>query len=282
MTIENALIMGDSLNLYIQEVNKIPLLTYEEECALAARMLEGDAAAREKMIISNLRLVISIAKKYINTSNLPFIDLIQEGNLGLIKAVDKFDPSKGFHFSTHASWWIRQAISRAIVDKSKTIRIPAHIVELKNQISKASKKLTLEYGKVPTYEEISNYLGITADRVKEIDEITKDPVSLDCPLNTEEEACVGDLVPDPSASSLFLFCERTSVRDGITKVLSTLSSQEKEVITLRFGLDRGESRTLAEVGQILGVTRERVRQVENKALNKLRNPVRSNMLKEYL
>jgi RNA polymerase primary sigma factor len=267
--------------MYLKEIGKIPLLTPEEEIELALRMEQGDEEAKRALAEANLRLVVSIAKKYVGRGML-FLDLIQEGNLGLIKAVEKFDYRKGFKFSTYATWWIRQAITRAIADQARTIRIPVHMVETINKLIRISRQLVQELGREPTPEEIAEVMNISEERVREIMKIAQEPVSLETPIGEEDDSHLGDFIEDTDVQAPAEAAAFELLKEQLDDVLETLTPREKRVLTLRFGLEDGRSRTLEEVGQVFGVTRERIRQIEAKALRKLRHPMRSKRLKDYL
>ena len=271
----------DPVRMYLKEIGKVSLLTAEEERELAIRMQNGDEEAKNKLCESNLRLVVSIAKRYLNRG-LTFLDLIQEGNLGLIKAVDKFDYTKGFKFSTYATWWIRQAITRSIADQARTIRIPVHMVETINKLIRIQRQLLQEYGREPTAEDIAKEMGITVEKVREIKKISQDPVSLETPIGEEEDSHLGDFIPDDDVQAPVDAAAYTMLKEQLMEVLDTLSEREKKVLMLRFGLEDGRPRTLEEVGKEFNVTRERIRQIEAKALRKLRHPSRSKKLKDYL
>lgn len=275
------LIPDDSVKSFLKDIGKIPLLSTEEEIELAKRMESGDEYAKKRLIEANLRLVVSIAKKYVRRG-MQFLDLIQEGNMGLIKAVEKFDYSKGFKFSTYATWWIRQAITRAIADQARTIRIPVHMVETITKVKKAQSFLLHENGTEPTEEEIAEHLGMNVDKVREIIRISQDPVSLETPIGEEEDSHLGDFIPDDDAPQPAEEAANSMLKQMLGEVLDTLSDREKRVIILRFGLIDGRQRTLEEVGQEFQVTRERIRQIETKALRKLRHPTRSRKLKDFL
>jgi RNA polymerase primary sigma factor len=271
----------DPVRMYLKEIGKVPLLTAEEEIELAQRMENGDERAKKRLAEANLRLVVSIAKRYVGRGML-FLDLIQEGNLGLIKAVEKFDYRKGYKFSTYATWWIRQAITRAIADQARTIRIPVHMVETINKLIRVSRQLLQELGREPTPEEIAEEMDLSVDRVREILKISQEPVSLETPIGKEEDSHLGDFIQDdkvpvPADAAAF-----TMLREQLEEVLSTLTEREQKVLRLRFGLDDGRARTLEEVGKEFKVTRERIRQIEAKALRKLRHPSRSRKLRDYL
>ncbi|MGI6120363.1 MAG: RNA polymerase sigma factor RpoD [Desulfosporosinus sp.] len=273
--------IDDPVRMYLKEIGRVPLLSAEEEIELAKRMESGDEEAKRRLAEANLRLVVSIAKRYVGRGML-FLDLIQEGNLGLIKAVEKFDYIKGFKFSTYATWWIRQAITRAIADQARTIRIPVHMVETINKLIRVSRQLLQELGRDPAPEEIAKVMDIPVERVREIMKIAQEPVSLETPIGEEEDSHLGDFIPDedvpaPAEAASFIL-----LKEQLEEVLDTLTPREEKVLRLRFGLDDGRTRTLEEVGQEFGVTRERIRQIEAKALRKLRHPSRSKKLKDYL
>ena len=271
----------DPVRMYFKEIGKVPLLTADEERELAIRIENGDEEAKKKLCESNLRLVVSIARRYLNRG-LSFLDLIQEGNLGLIKAVEKFDYSKGYKFSTYATWWIRQAITRSIADQARTIRIPVHMVETINKLIRISRQLLQELGREPTAEEIAKEMGISVEKVREIKKISQDPVSLETPIGEEEDSHLGDFIPDEDIPSPVEAAAYSMLQKQLREVLDTLSEREKKVLILRFGLDDGRPRTLEEVGKEFNVTRERIRQIEAKALRKLRHPSRSKKLRDYL
>ena len=271
---------ADSVRNYFLQIGRIGLLTQEEELDLAMRIVNGDEKARNELCEANLRLVVSIARRYLNRG-LDFLDLIQEGNLGLIKAVEKFDYTKGYKFSTYATWWIRQAITRSIADQARTIRIPVHMVETINKLLRTSRQLLQEYGREPTSEEIAKEMGIPVDKINEIRQINMEPVSLETPIG-EEDSHLGDFIPDEDSESPELAAEKSSLRTMLYEALSTLSERERTVLILRFGLEDGRQRTLEEVGREFNVTRERIRQIEAKALRKLRHPARSRLIKDYL
>ena len=271
----------DPVRMYLKEIGKVSLLTAEEERELAIRMQNGDEEAKNKLCESNLRLVVSIAKRYLNRG-LTFLDLIQEGNLGLIKAVDKFDYTKGFKFSTYATWWIRQAITRSIADQARTIRIPVHMVETINKLIRIQRQLLQEYGREPTAEEIAKEMGITVEKVREIKKISQDPVSLETPIGEEEDSHLGDFIPDDDVQAPVDAAAYTMLKEQLLGVLDTLTPREEKVLRLRYGIDDGKPRTLEEVGKEFNVTRERIRQIEAKALRKLRHPSRSKKLKDFL
>jgi RNA polymerase primary sigma factor len=273
--------IDDPVRMYLKEIGKVPLLTPEEEIELAKRMEKGDEEAKRKLIEANLRLVVSIAKKYVGRGML-FLDLIQEGNLGLIRAVEKFDWRKGYKFSTYATWWIRQAITRALADQARTIRIPVHMVETINKLSRVSRQLLQELGREPTAEEIGEVLKIPPERVREIIKIAQEPISLETPIGEEEDSHLGDFIEDQEAQAPAEAASFTMLKEQLSSVLETLTPRERKVLKLRFGLDDGRPRTLEEVGREFGVTRERIRQIEAKALRKLRHPSRSKRLKDYI
>ena len=276
--------IDDPVRMYLKEIGKVPLLTADEEIEIAKKMLEGGPeaeAAKKKLAEANLRLVVSIAKRYVGRGML-FLDLIQEGNLGLIKAVDKFDYRKGYKFSTYATWWIRQAITRAIADQARTIRIPVHMVETINKLIRVSRQLLQEYGREPLPEEIAEEMGISEDKVREIIKIAQEPVSLETPIGEEEDSHLGDFLPDEDAPAPAEAAAFTLLKEQLMSVLSTLTPREEMVLKLRFGLEDGRQRTLEEVGKEFKVTRERIRQIEAKALRKLRHPSRSRKLKDSL
>ena len=273
--------MDDPVKVYLKEIGRVPLLTPEEEIEYAIRIADDDEVAKKRLAEANLRLVVSIAKRYVGRG-MQFLDLIQEGNMGLIKAVDKFDYSKGFKFSTYATWWIRQAITRAIADQARTIRIPVHMVETINKVKKANSQLLHQNGKEPTPEEIAEFLEMPTDKVREILRVAQEPVSLETPIGEEEDSHLGDFIPDDDAPAPAEVAAFTLLKEQLMNVLDTLSAREKNVLKLRFGLDDGRARTLEEVGKEFKVTRERIRQIEAKALRKLRHPSRSKKLKDYL
>ena len=273
--------VDDPVRMYLREIGRIPLLTFDEELDLAKRILTGDEEAKQKLAESNLRLVVSIAKKYVGRGML-FLDLIQEGNMGLIKAVEKFDYTKGFKFSTYATWWIRQAITRAIADQARTIRIPVHMVETINKLIRTSRHLLQQMGREPTPEEIAKEMEIPVEKVVEIQKIAQDPVSLETPIGEEDDSHLGDFIQDDDSPAPQDSAAYTMLREQLEEVMNTLTPREAKVLKLRFGLEDGKSRTLEEVGREFQVTRERIRQIEAKALRKLRHPSRSKKLKEYM
>ena len=273
--------VDDPVRMYLREIGKIPLLTYEEELALAKKVLEGDEDAKQKLAESNLRLVVSIAKKYVGRGML-FLDLIQEGNMGLIKAVEKFDYTKGYKFSTYATWWIRQAITRAIADQARTIRIPVHMVETINKLIRTSRDLLQRLGREPTPEEISKEIELPVEKVLEIQKIAQDPVSLETPIGEEDDSHLGDFIQDDDSPAPQDSVAYTLLKEQLEEVMNTLTPREAKVLKLRFGLEDGKARTLEEVGKEFMVTRERIRQIEAKALRKLRHPSRSKKLKDYM
>ncbi|MDR3052082.1 MAG: RNA polymerase sigma factor RpoD [Oscillospiraceae bacterium] len=281
LSVPEGISIDDPVRMYLKEIGKVSLLTADEEIAIAQRMEAGDEAAKRKLAEANLRLVVSIAKRYVGRGML-FLDLIQEGNLGLIKAVEKFDYSKGYKFSTYATWWIRQAITRAIADQARTIRIPVHMVETINKLIRVSRQLLQELGREPLPEEIAREMAISEDKVREIIKIAQEPVSLETPIGEEEDSHLGDFIPDddtpaPAEAASFML-----MKEQLMNVLDTLTQREEKVLRLRFGLDDGRQRTLEEVGKEFNVTRERIRQIEAKALRKLRHPSRSKKLKDFL
>ncbi|MBR0228515.1 MAG: RNA polymerase sigma factor RpoD [Clostridia bacterium] len=273
--------IDDPVRMYLKEIGRVPLLTAEEEIEIAQRMEQGDEEAKKKLAEANLRLVVSIAKRYVGRGML-FLDLIQEGNLGLIKAVEKFDYRKGYKFSTYATWWIRQAITRAIADQARTIRIPVHMVETINKLIRVSRQLLQEYGREPTPDEIAKAMGISETKVREIIKIAQEPVSLETPIGEEEDSHLGDFLEDETALAPAEAASHALMKEQLWDVLETLTPREEKVLRLRFGLDDGHQRTLEEVGKEFQVTRERIRQIEAKALRKLRHPSRSKKLKDYL
>ena len=273
--------IDDPVRMYLKEIGKVPLLTADEEINLAMKMADGDEMAKQKLAEANLRLVVSIAKRYVGRGML-FLDLIQEGNLGLIKAVEKFDYKKGYKFSTYATWWIRQAITRAIADQARTIRIPVHMVETINKLIRVSRQLLQKLGRDPLPEEIAEEMGISVDKVREIQKIAQEPVSLETPIGEEDDSHLGDFIPDDDAPAPAEAASFTLLKEQIMDVLDTLTPREEKVLKLRFGLEDGRARTLEEVGREFNVTRERIRQIEAKALRKLRHPSRSKKLRDYL
>ena len=281
LTIPEGIALDDPVRMYLKEIGKVPLLSADEEHELAQKMSEGDEGAKKMLSEANLRLVVSIAKRYVGRGML-FLDLIQEGNLGLIKAVEKFDYQKGYKFSTYATWWIRQAITRAIADQARTIRIPVHMVETINKLIRVSRQLLQELGRDPYPEEIAKEMNLSIDKVREIQKIAQEPVSLETPIGEEEDSHLGDFIPDDDAPAPAEAASFSLLKEQLTSVLSTLTPREEKVLRLRFGLDDGRARTLEEVGKEFDVTRERIRQIEAKALRKLRHPSRSKKLKDYL
>ena len=273
--------VDDPVRMYLREIGRIPLLTYEEELELAKKILQGDEEAKQKLAESNLRLVVSIAKKYVGRGML-FLDLIQEGNMGLMKAVEKFDYTKGFKFSTYATWWIKQAITRAIADQARTIRIPVHMVETINKLIRTSRHLLQQLGREPTPEEIAAEMEIPVEKVAEIQKIAQDPVSLETPIGEEDDSHLGDFIQDEDSPAPHDAASYTLLREQLEEVMNTLTPREAKVLKLRFGLEDGKSRTLEEVGREFNVTRERIRQIEAKALRKLRHPSRSKKLRDYM
>lgn len=273
--------VDDPVRMYLKEIGKVPLLTADEERELAERMERGDEEAKKRLCEANLRLVVSIAKRYVGRGML-FLDLIQEGNLGLIKAVDKFDYTKGYKFSTYATWWIRQAITRSIADQARTIRIPVHMVETINKLIRVSRQLLQTYGREPTPEEIAAEMGLSVEKVREIQKIAQEPVSLETPIGEEEDSHLGDFIPDEEVPAPAEAAAFSMLKEQLVEVLDTLTEREQKVLKLRFGLEDGRARTLEEVGKEFEVTRERIRQIEAKALRKLRHPSRSKKLKDYL
>ena len=281
ISVPEGISIDDPVRMYLKEIGKVPLLSAEEEIELAKRMEQGDVAAKKRLSEANLRLVVSIAKRYVGRGML-FLDLIQEGNMGLIKAVEKFDYRKGYKFSTYATWWIRQAITRAIADQARTIRIPVHMVETINKLIRVSRQLLQQYGREPQPEEIAAEMGISEDKVREIMKIAQEPVSLETPIGEEEDSHLGDFIPDDDAPAPAEAAARTLMKEQLLNALKTLTPREEMVLKLRFGLEDGRQRTLEEVGREFKVTRERIRQIEAKALRKLRHPSRSKKLKDYL
>jgi RNA polymerase primary sigma factor len=281
LSIPEGIAIDDPVRMYLKEIGKVPLLSSDEEIGLAQRIEDGDQAAKKKLAEANLRLVVSIAKRYVGRGML-FLDLIQEGNLGLIKAVEKFDYRKGYKFSTYATWWIRQAITRAIADQARTIRIPVHMVETINKLIRVSRQLLQELGREPQPEEVAKIMEMPVDKVREIMKIAQEPVSLETPIGEEEDSHLGDFIPDDEAPAPAEAAAFTMLKEQLINVLDTLTPREEKVLRLRFGLDDGRARTLEEVGKEFNVTRERIRQIEAKALRKLRHPSRSKKLKDYL
>ncbi len=273
--------IDDPVRMYLRDIGKVPLLTADQELELAERMSKGDTSAKHSLVEANLRLVVSIAKRYVNRGMF-FLDLIQEGNLGLLKAVEKFDYGKGYKFSTYATWWIRQAITRAIADQARTIRIPVHMVETINKVLRVSRQLLQELGRDPTDEEIANEMGIQVEKVRDILKIAQEPVSLEMPIGEEEDSHLGDFIADDNAPAPQDAASYSMLREQLLEVLHTLTPREENVLKLRFGLEDGRPRTLEEVGKVFNITRERIRQIEAKALRKLRHPSRSKRLKDYL
>ena len=280
-TLPKGIAVDDPVRMYLKEIGKVPLLSADEEIELAKRMEQGDEEAKKRLCEANLRLVVSIAKRYVGRGML-FLDLIQEGNLGLIKAVDKFDYTKGYKFSTYATWWIRQAITRSIADQARTIRIPVHMVETINKLIRVSRQLLQTYGREPTPEEIAEEMNISVEKVREIQKIAQEPVSLETPIGEEEDSHLGDFIPDEDVPAPAEAAAFSMLKEQLIEVLDTLTEREQKVLKLRFGLDDGRARTLEEVGKEFDVTRERIRQIEAKALRKLRHPSRSKKLKDYM
>ena len=281
LSLPKGISIDDPVRMYLKEIGKIPLLKPHEEIEYAKRMMEGDEVAKQRLVEANLRLVVSIAKRYVGRGML-FLDLIQEGNLGLIKAVEKFDYERGFKFSTYATWWIRQAITRAIADQARTIRIPVHMVETINKLIRVSRQLLQELGRDPKPEEIAKEMDMSEEKVREIMKIAQDPVSLETPIGEEEDSHLGDFIPDEDALAPAEAAAYSLLKDQIEEVLGSLNEREQKVLKLRFGLEDGRARTLEEVGKEFDVTRERIRQIEAKALRKLRHPSRSKKLRDYL
>ena len=281
LTLSKDIKINDPVRMYLKEIGRINLLTTDEEFEYARLAEQGDEYAKKMLAESNLRLVVSIAKRYVGRGML-FLDLIQEGNIGLMKAVDKYDPDKGFKFSTYATWWIRQAITRAIADQARTIRVPVHMVETINKLARAQRQLTQELNREPTEEELAKKLTLTVEKVREVYKISQDPVSLETPIGEEDDSHLGDFIKDERTMSPEEYATVEMLKEELANVLLTLTDREEKVLRLRFGLDDGQCRTLEEVGQIFGVTRERIRQIEAKALRKLRHPSRSRKLKDFL
>ena len=273
--------VDDPVKMYLKDIGKVPLLSSDEEIELAKKMMYGDAAAKAKLSESNLRLVVSIAKRYVSRSNMQFLDLIQEGNIGLLKAVEKFDHTKGFRFSTYATWWIRQSITRAIADQARTIRVPVHMVETINRLTRVTRSLIQKLGRDPTSSEIAAAMGIPEERIMEIQRIAMDPISLETTIGDEEDSKISDFIEDESAVSPLEAASQSLLREQLLSVVETLTPREQKVIRMRYGLDNSHPRTLEEVGKEFNVTRERIRQIEAKALRKLRHPNRSKKLTDY-
>lgn len=280
-TLTKDLNINDPVRMYLKEIGQIKLLTMDEELALADRIIEGDEEAKRTLAEANLRLVVSIAKRYVGRG-MQLLDLIQEGNIGLMKSVEKFDVTKGYKFSTYATWWIRQAITRAIADQARTIRVPVHMVETINKLARVQRQLTLELNREPSEDELAKKMNVSVDKIRDIYKISQEPVSLETPIGEEDDSHLGDFVPDERNMSPEEYATNEMLKDEISEVLLTLTEREERVIRLRFGLEDGKSRTLEEVGQMFGVTRERIRQIEAKALRKLRHPSRSRKLKDYM
>ena len=281
LTLSKDIKINDPVRMYLKEIGRINLLTSDDEFEYARRAVEGDEEAKRILAESNLRLVVSIAKRYVGRGML-FLDLIQEGNIGLMKAVEKFDPTKGYKFSTYATWWIRQAITRAIADQARTIRVPVHMVETINKLARIQRQLTQELNREPTDDEIAKKLGVTVEKVREVYKISQDPVSLETPIGEEDDSHLGDFIKDERTMGPEEYATVEMLKEELSNVLLTLTDREEKVLRLRFGLDDGQCRTLEEVGQIFGVTRERIRQIEAKALRKLRHPSRSRKLKDFM
>ncbi len=281
MLAQEGLSIDDPVRMYLKEIGQYPLLSTERELELAQRMTQEDKQAKNELVTANLRLVVSIAKRYVS-KGMFFLDLIQEGNLGLMKAVDKFDYTKGYKFSTYATWWIRQAITRAIADQARTIRIPVHMVETIHKVSKTQRQLLQDLGREPTADEIAEELNMSPEKVREIVKIAQDPISLETPIGEEEDSHLGDFIPDDDSPAPADAAFNTMLREQLNEVLNTLTPREAQVLRLRFGLEDGRTRTLEEVGKVFNITRERIRQIEAKALRKLRHPSRSKRLKDYL
>ena len=273
--------VDDPVKMYLKDIGKVPLLSSDEEIELAKKMMEGDPAAKAKLSESNLRLVVSIAKRYVSRSNMQFLDLIQEGNIGLLKAVEKFDHTKGFRFSTYATWWIRQSITRAIADQARTIRVPVHMVETINKLTRVTRTLIQKLGRDPTTSEIASAMNLPEERIMEIQRIAMDPISLETTIGDEEDSKISDFIEDDSAQSPLEAASQSLLREQLLTVIETLTPREQKVIRMRYGLDNSHARTLEEVGKEFNVTRERIRQIEAKALRKLRHPNRSKKLTDY-
>ena len=280
---DTSICVPETTRAYMNSISKMPLLTQEQEQELGKRLAQGDMGAREELIHGNLRLVVSIAKKYNGkSSQIPFIDLIQEGNMGLIHAVDKWDYTLGYKFSTYATWWIKQSISKALADQSRTIRIPPHIIEKLSRLAKATNELTIELQRAPTVTELAKHMGETEKQVKDLQAIVKDPISIDQRLNDEDDATIGDLVADDSETSPMEDIHHEQITKTITEVLATLDEREADIISRRFGLNNQKAQTLEDIGKVYGLSKERIRQIEDKAMRKLRNPMRAGMLRECL
>ncbi len=273
--------VDDPVKMYLKDIGKVPLLSSDEEIELAKKMMEGDPVAKAKLSESNLRLVVSIAKRYVSRSNMQFLDLIQEGNIGLLKAVEKFDHTKGFRFSTYATWWIRQSITRAIADQARTIRVPVHMVETINKLTRVTRMLIQKLGRDPTTSEIASAMNLPEERIMEIQRIAMDPISLETTIGDEEDSKISDFIEDDSAQSPLEAASQSLLREQLLSVIETLTPREQKVIRMRYGLDNSHARTLEEVGKEFNVTRERIRQIEAKALRKLRHPNRSKKLTDY-